>query len=227
MRPSQLLPLLFLSVSLVACCERHKEAVVVAPTGDEMFLEHDKSFLADYAPLYRNGDVNVVVEIPAGTVAKWEVTKPEGELRWEIKDGKPRKVQYLGYPANYGMIPCTLLPKELGGDGDPLDVVVLGDALPRGTVVRARIVGVMRMLDGGEQDDKLIAVRPETAFADVHSMPELREHFTGIEEILKAWFSGYKGPGKIQVTGFSDSEEARKILGAAIDAYASEHKYAD
>ena len=46
---------------------------------------------------------------------------------------KPREVKYLGYPGNYGMIPRTLLPKELGGDGDPLDVIVLGPAVERGS----------------------------------------------------------------------------------------------
>ena len=74
-----------------------------------------------------------MIEIPTGTTAKWEVVKPSGELRWEFDQGRPRVVRYLGYPGNYGMIPRTLLPKEEGGDGDPLDVVVLGPAVPRGS----------------------------------------------------------------------------------------------
>ncbi len=72
----------------------------------------DTHFIADFPARSESGAVNVVIEIPAGTDAKWEVTKPDGTLAWQIKDGKPRVVQYLGYPGNYGMVPRTLLPKD-------------------------------------------------------------------------------------------------------------------
>jgi len=54
------------------------------------------------------------------------VKKPDGIMKWAFEDGKPRVIKYLAYPGNYGMIPRTLLPKELGGDGDPLDIIMLG-----------------------------------------------------------------------------------------------------
>ena len=57
---------------------------------------------------------------------------------WEFKDGKPRIVKYLGYPGNYGMVPKTLLPENLGGDGDPLDVIVLGPQVERGSVIKCK-----------------------------------------------------------------------------------------
>ena len=85
---------------------------------DEYTIIGPKNFLSDYSPKNSDGTINVVVEIPTGTIAKWEVTKPEGKLEWEFKEGKPRIVKYLGYPGNYGMIPRSILPKELGGDGD-------------------------------------------------------------------------------------------------------------
>ena len=53
-----------------------------------------------------------MVEIPAGSNDKWEVDKTSGALYWEQEDGKPRVVQYLAYPGNYGMIPRTSLPHE-------------------------------------------------------------------------------------------------------------------
>ncbi len=93
---------------------------------DSYTIVGPKNFLTDYEPVNRDGTINVVVEIPTGTTAKWEVTKPDGKLQWEFKRGKPRVVKYLGYPGNYGMLPRTLLAKEDGGDGDPLDVIVLG-----------------------------------------------------------------------------------------------------
>ncbi|MFT4648594.1 MAG: inorganic pyrophosphatase [Glaciecola sp.] len=218
MKVSLLLPALLLSVCFSSCCS---SSCKVLPASDTTPLlhEHGKSYLNDYQPQLENGDVNVIVEIPAGTTGKWEVTKPEGELRWEVRNGKPRIVQYLGYPANYGMIPRTLLPEELGGDGDPLDVVILGDAVPRGSVTPARLIGVMIMIDDGEQDDKLIAVRPDSHFGSVHNLGDLETQFAGTTTILKTWFSNYKGPGVIEVPGFADRAKAQEILTAAIKAY--------
>jgi len=169
----------------------------------------------------RNGDgtINVLVEIPAGTCDKWEV-EDDGVLRWETKDGRPRVVRYLGYPANYGMIPRTLLPEEAGGDGDPLDVLLLGPAVERGSLVPAHLVGVLTLLDGGEQDDKLLAVRDGTPFEGVRDLPALEADFPGVTAILATWFANYKGPGEIEVTGLHDAARAAEILATAERAHA-------
>lgn len=175
-------------------------------------------YIEGYAPLMGE-NIQVVIEIPTGTTAKWEVDKSDGKLRWEMKEGKPRIVQYLGYPGNYGMIPRTLLPKELGGDGDPLDVIVLGPPAERGTVVQAKLIGVLKLLDGGEQDDKLVAVLKETPFYDINSITELDQNFAGVTKIIRIWFESYKGPGEMQALGFADKDEANAILQAGIAAY--------
>ena len=72
----------------------------------------DKNLLTDHKPVDDNGDINVVVEIPTGTTAKWEVVKPSGELNWKFSNGKPRRIKYLGYPGNYGMVPRTINAKK-------------------------------------------------------------------------------------------------------------------
>ena len=59
---------------------------------------------------------------------------------WVWINNKPRIINYLGYPANYGMIPKTLLKKENGGDGDPLDVIVLGPPESKGSIVKCKII---------------------------------------------------------------------------------------
>src|SRR5438094_1441461 len=95
------------------------------------------------------GSVHVVVEIPKGSKVKYELDKATGLLRVD-------RVLYsaVHYPANYGFVPRTYC-----GDGDPLDVLVLGqeDVVP-GVLMRARAIGVMRMHDDMGQDDKIIAV---------------------------------------------------------------------
>ncbi|MFT7150860.1 MAG: inorganic pyrophosphatase [Nonlabens sp.] len=179
----------------------------------------DINFLTDFSPQHPNGDINVVIEIPAGTLEKWEVTKPSGELALEQINRQPRIVQYIGYPGNYGMIPQTLLPKSAGGDGDPLDVLVLGSSVKRGSVIKAKVLGVLRLLDGGEQDDKLIAVQADSPLYHLNSIEELVEDYKGITGIIETWFSNYKGPGKLESNGYADRTRANEILEVAIAAY--------
>jgi len=174
------------------------------------------------SPMNDDGSVKAIVEIPAGTSAKWEVSKDNTKsVYWEFKNDAPRVVNYLGYPGNYGTIPGTALPKELGGDGDPLDVLVLGQAAPRGEVIDIRVIGVLKMLDGGEQDDKLIAVMTKASpFAGIESMAQLRAEFAGVAEIVELWFANYKGPdGGMEALGYADVDEAMKVLETSVAQY--------
>jgi len=186
---------------------------------DPYTLKGEENLLSHHPAMNEDGTVNVVVEIPTGTTSKWEVVKPSGELKWEFKNGEPRVVRYLGYPGNYGMIPSTLLPKALGGDGDPLDVILLGPAIPRGTVVRARVIGVLELLDGGEQDDKILAVIEGDALARATSVAELDAGFPGVTTIVETWFVSYKGPGKLESKGFAERDEAIQTVEAAAAAF--------
>ena len=194
------------------------EGGVRAAESDPYVLTPATSFLSGPTARAENGSIHVVVEIPAGTTDKWEVEE-DGVMRWEFKNGEARVVKYLGYPGNYGMIPRTLLPETSGGDGDPLDVLVLGPAVERGSVVQARVLGVLKMLDGGEADHKLIAIQEGAALAKAQDLEDLDEFFPGVSTIIDTWFSNYKGPGKIESLGFGDLEEAESILDAGIEAY--------
>ncbi|QDV07091.1 Inorganic pyrophosphatase [Planctomycetes bacterium Poly30] len=185
-------------------------------------------YVRDFPARRADGAVNVVVEIPAGTDAKWEITKPDGQLAWEIEDGQPRVVRYLGYPGNYGMVPGTLLPKELGGDGDPLDVLVLGPAVERGTVIGVRVIGVLELLDGGERDDKLVAVLPGTPLGHLESLGQLDSEFPGVTSIVRTWFENYKGRGedgqpRLVARGYADRARAEEILWASMEAFGARH----
>lgn len=195
----------------------HSENLVA---NGEYSLKSEKNLVTVMPAKNIDGSINVLVEIPSGTNGKWEVNKETGNLDWEFKKGAPRVVQYLPYPSNYGMIPQTLSPEEIGGDGDPLYVLLLGEAVPRGAYVKGKLIGVMYMKDHGETDDKLLAVAEGSPFENVNSVSELAEQFPGTLTILQTWFVNYKGIGEdMKVTGFANKTEADKVLNEAINGY--------
>lgn len=182
-------------------------------------MKSSPRYISGYSPTHPDGDINVVVEIPSGTTEKWEVDKETEELKLQHIEGKPRLVRYIGYPGNYGMIPQTLLPKEKGGDGDPLDVLIIGPPVARGSVQKCKLIGILKLRDRDEQDDKLIAVMSDTELYDVSDIDELEAKFPGMTEIIKIWFTHYKGQNLLQSSGYGDLQEARRMLEAAIQAY--------
>ena len=166
-----------------------------------------------------DGLVNVIIEIPAGTYEKWEYNSGSATIERDSIDGMPRTIDYLAYPANYGMIPNSLLSEEDGGDGDPLDVIVLGAPVPRGTVLRSKIIGVLLLNDNGEKDDKLIAVSKDSKYFQFSKLNELELQYPGILKILQLWFTHYKGPGIMHSKGYADNIKADSILRSGLKDY--------
>ena len=160
---------------------------------------------------YKKEAYQALIEIPAGTIAKWEVNHTTGHLEWEFKKDKPRNVKFLPYPGNYGFIPQTILDKNEGGDGDPLDIIVLSSAVQRGSVQEVKILGAIKLLDKGEQDDKIIAIPTNSPFNKIDSIGEMMVKFPGVVEIVRYWFEGYKG-SKIQFMGYMKKKEAELLI---------------
>ncbi len=210
----KLLIVTFITLAFVSCNQFTESNYI-----DDYTLEAEKHYVSGYEPINEDGSINAVIEIPAGTTEKWEVDKETGNLAWEFKEGVPRKVKYIGYPGNYGMIPKTLLSEENGGDGDPLDILVLGEAAKRGEILECKIIGVLYLKDRGEQDDKLIGVSKESPFYHVNSIKELNKEFNGISDIIKTWFTNYKGKGMLKSKGYGNKKKAQKILDSSIEQY--------
>ena len=200
----------FLALAGTVVNEENQDKTIIA--------RHD--YLRDFTAFNNEGLVNVVVEIPAGCNQKWEVDKDTGNLEWEkIGSDSLRVVKYLPYPSNYGMVPRTWLPINKGGDDDPLDIFLLGKAVERGTVVPAKIIGVIKMLDKGLQDDKLLAVPVNGLFSEISTLDQIRKNYPGVIEILKIWLSSYKGEGFVEIQEVQDEIEAIDILKNASEAY--------
>ena len=156
------------------------------------------------------GNFSAVIEIPKGSQCKYELDKHTGLLRLD-------RVLYTSthYPANYGFIPRTY-----ADDGDPLDVLVLcSEAIHPMTLVQVYPIGVMRMIDNGALDDKIIAVPfSDPSYNQYRSIDELPAHI--FDEIMH-FFSVYKQLENKQtaVKELFDREEAEKIVAECIEAY--------
>lgn len=163
-----------------------------------------------------DGQVQMIVEIPAGTNDKWHVETISGQLVHEIKDGKPRRINYLSYPFNYGCIGQTCMPESEGGDGDALDIILLAPAQERGKVLPVKIIGGLKLSERGQSDNKLLAVLPDGDFdcdsKCVSSIDELNTHFPGVMHIIETWLSHYKGPTTFSFDSYLSPQEARDLI---------------
>ena len=155
-------------------------------------------------------DFSAVIEIPKGSRCKYELDKHTGLLRLD-------RVLYTSthYPANYGFIPRTY-----ADDNDPLDVLVLcAEPIQPMTLIRVYPIGVMRMLDDGHIDDKIIAIPfSDPTYNNIRSIDELPSHI--FDEIMH-FFKVYKQLENKQtdIKELYDRAEAEKIVREAIDGY--------
>jgi inorganic pyrophosphatase len=158
--------------------------------------------------------ITAVIEIPQGGINKYEYDKTLHVFRLDRNLHSP-----VHYPGDYGFIPQTLAE-----DGDPLDILVLGDAptFP-GCVYRARVIGLFEMLDQGTRDEKVIAYATGNArFADIENYTEVPPHI--LREVAH-FFSIYKDlEGKrTEALGWKGRQIAYEIIQAAHNRYRETH----
>ncbi len=154
--------------------------------------------------------VNAIIEIPKGSKGKYEIDKDSGLLRLD-------RILFSSvmYPANYGFIPQTYCDDE-----DPLDILVLCsvDVFPM-SIIEAKVIGVMHMVDNGEQDDKIIAVaKNDMSVNYIDDLESLPPHT--MKEIVR-FFQDYKAleHKNVTVEQLMGREEAYKVIKDSIELY--------
>ena len=157
--------------------------------------------------------VTAVIEVPKGSKTKYELDKKSGLIKVD-------RVLFssVHYPANYGFIPQTYCE-----DRDPLDILVLGqDPVVPLSIMLAKPIGVMKMRDQGEADDKIIAVHAnDPEYSHYNSISELPPH--RLTEV-KRFFEDYKTLENkaVVVEHFLDRDDALKIIIQACEFYKME-----
>jgi inorganic pyrophosphatase len=154
--------------------------------------------------------VNAIIEIPKGSRNKYEIDKTTGLLKLD-------RIIYSSfyYPINYGFIPQTY-----GDDKDPLDILVISSTEVQAlTMMQARVIGVMQMIDSGDMDDKIIAVALNDPGVNyINNIEEMPPHFFNE---LRHFFEEYKKLENktVQVEEFQDKATALQIIQQAIESY--------
>ena len=155
------------------------------------------------------GMINVVVEIPQGSSHKIEWNRDLAVMQLDRVEPA-----VFAKPTNYGFIPQTL-----DEDGDELDVLLITDEpLPTGVYVEARVIGVMKFVDDGEVDDKIVAVpaddrntgNAKTSLADLpkQTLAQIEFHFNHYKDLKK--------PGTTKVESWGDVDEAKRVIHESI-----------
>ena len=165
---------------------------------------------------YEKGELNVVIEIPTGSNHKIEWDREHACFMLD-------RVEPIAFakPCNYGFIPQTL-----DEDGDELDVLMITDQpLTTGIWMKGRILGVMKFVDDGEVDDKIICV-PEDDRNNGDKYQTLEDLPKRTLEQIEFHFNHYKDlkkPGTTKVQKFGDIKEAKQVIKDAIARYEESH----
>lgn len=154
-----------------------------------------------------------VIEVPKGSKNKYELDKDSGLIRVD-------RVLFssIHYPANYGFIPRTYCE-----DNDPLDILVLGqEAVVPLTIMMVKPIGLIKMIDNGEADDKIIAVHAhDPEYNHYNSIRQLPPHR---EQELRNFFENYTvlEHKEVVVENFLDADDAKRVLLEAVRRYQAE-----
>ena len=202
MRGSAAIVVLSLAVQLAPDVPRTLPAAAVANLARsvEAAQSHARHTWRDTRAVNPDGTINGYVEIPLGDRRKWEFDMRRNELALD----RVIPPEIGGYPVNYGFVPQTI-----SYDGDPFDVLVLGAALPRDTLARGVIVGLMRMEDEKGLDSKVVISRVDESGRPVDRLTP------GTRRRIEDFFNRYKNDGTgtfARVTGWGSAAEGRTFV---------------
>ncbi len=157
-----------------------------------------------------DGNLQAVIEIPAGTNYKYEYQPAVFKFQIDEREGIKRKIDFLPYPANYGYIPSTFSDVKKGGDGDPLDVLVLSETEKTGSVLEIIPIALLKIEDSEQLDYKVIAVPKDKSkqIIGAENYKDFTKNYPALQKILELWFTNYDREEISTILGWEDDEAA-------------------
>lgn len=155
-----------------------------------------------------DGFYYMVVEIPAGTNKKYEFNSESMTFEIDQRDGQDRIISFLPYVGNYGFIPSTLSDSTKGGDGDPLDMILLGESIAQGTLIETIPIATVKLLDNKEEDFKIISVPADENLnvLGVKTYEELQLNHPGVIQIIEIWLKNYDSD-ELEISGWLNQQQ--------------------
>ena len=168
-----------------------------------------------HLPTYsKSKNVQAVVEIPAGTNHKIEYDKISRKFVIDSTEGKARIIDFLPYLGNYGFIPSTYSDPEKGGDGDALDVLIIGENLATGSIVEIIPIALLELSDDGESDNKIIAIPADkkNRIIKAANFDDFSTKYPEIRKMIGTWFENYDLNDEVQILRWTGEEAAKKEI---------------
>lgn len=170
----------------------------------------------DYRDLEPFGELGlqVVIEMPAGSMDLFAFDGQSGRIVPIQKDGQQQAINFLPFPANFGFIPGTSLDVSGNPAGAPVRIMVLGEDLPTGTITETRLLGLLKVKEGGKEKQILLA----TPLTITDQQPPLQGfqdfllYRDSLKQAVEEWFVFYRNLPDTQIIGWDDEKAALRVV---------------
>ncbi|QNF31540.1 inorganic diphosphatase [Adhaeribacter swui] len=154
--------------------------------------------------------LQAIIEIPAGTnqIVKYNAKEKE------FKNASDQTVRYLPFPGNYGFIPSTKTAGEKAGDEQAIDILVLSESQPSGTVLEVLPLGVILLERDGLPDPTVIAIpaKPTQQIITADDYASFNQAYPEIKDILTKWFRHANPSQKVRILGWKNEQYAEDFI---------------
>ena len=161
-----------------------------------------------------NHFIQAVIEIPAGTNHHIEYNSEYHRFSVAQIHGKEEIVHFLPAPGNYGFITSTCFKRDNMGHMEALDILVLGETIPTGSVMEVTLIGILTLKDHDGLDHKIIAVPADTnrRVIDADNLYGFEARFPMAKHLIEEWIVAVKSLDSVQVIGWQDELAAMQVI---------------
>lgn len=174
----------------------------------------------DYRDLEPFGDdgLRVVIEMPAGSMDLFAFDGQSGDILPILKEGRQQSIDVLPFPANFGFVPGTSLDVSGNSAGTPVRIMVIGPDLPTGTITETRLIGLLKVKEGGKEKQMLLAtpLTPTDPEQPLQGFQDFLLYRDSLKRAVEDWFVFYRNLPDTQIIGWDDEKAALRVVQQAI-----------